>query len=202
MLKKFAVHLQDQRDYNFQASHSEIPAGVFWFFFFSKKSPAFILSLNSSQSRVPAKSIDVLKLSRERRHIVFSSVGLTLCWICSSYRNDALIHMEKLFIASYGFSVEVTGLPFFFQPFNLKLQCQNHFVLGINLEMWKAWKFKKKKNLSSIYMCLSPMFPTRKAVYHHGILKTAEVMVSLSSLRLLIPTSWWRHRQITTIALF
>lgn len=176
MLKKFAVHLQDQRDYNFQASHSEIPAGVFWFFFFSKKSPAFILSLNSSQSRVPAKSIDVLKLSRERRHIVFSSVGLTLCWICSSYRNDALIHMEKLFIASYGFSVEVTGLPFFFQPFNFKLQCQNHFVLGINLEMWKAWKFKKKKTCL-LYICV-----------FHQCFPQGRLCITMVSWRLL---RWW-----------
>lgn len=32
-----------------------------------------------------------------------------LCWTYSSRSNAAFIHMEKLFVAPYGFSVEVTG---------------------------------------------------------------------------------------------
>lgn len=135
VLKNFAIYLQDQRDCNFQASHCEIPTGVVCSCFFSKKSSASFLSLNSSQSRVPAKSIDALKLSRERKDTVFSSVGLMLFWTYSSCRNAAFIHMEKFFVAPYGFSVEVAGIHYLFcQHFNLKLQCQYHFVLEINLK--------------------------------------------------------------------
>lgn len=95
VLKNFAIHLQDQRDCNFQARHSEIPTGVVCSCFFSKKSSASILSLNSSQTIAPAKNTDVLNLSRKRRDSVFSSVGLMLCWIYFSCRNAIFLHMEK-----------------------------------------------------------------------------------------------------------
>lgn len=114
VLKNFAIYLQDQRDCNFQASHYEIPTGVDSSCFFSKRSSAFFLSLNSSQCRVLAKSIDVLKLSRERRDSVYFSVGLMLFWIYFSCRNAAFIHTEKLFVAPYGFSVKVTGTHYIF----------------------------------------------------------------------------------------
>lgn len=114
VLKNFAIHLQDQRDCNFQASQSEIPTGVVCSCFFSKKSSASILSLNLSQSRVPAKSTDVLKLSKERRDSVFSSVDLMLCWGYFSCRNAAFILIEKLFVAPYGSSVEVTSTYYIF----------------------------------------------------------------------------------------
>lgn len=70
-----------------------------------------------------------------------------LFWIYSSYRNAAFIHMEKFFVAPYGFSVKVAGTHYLFcQPFNLKFQCQYHFVIEINLEMWNAWKLNKNQN--------------------------------------------------------
>lgn len=161
VLKNFAIYLQDQRDCNFQASHYEIPAGVVCSCFFSKKSSTSFLSLNSSQSRVTVRSIDVLKLSRERKDGVFSSVGLMSFWIYSSCRNAAFIHMEKFFVAPHGFSVEVTGTHCLFcQHFNLKLQRQYHFVIEINLEMWNAWKLSKKQNKSFVFTyALHQCFP-------------------------------------------
>lgn len=127
--KNFAIHLQDQRSCIFQASHSEIPTGVVCSCFSSEKSSSSILSLKCCRSRVPANSTDVLKLSRERRCFLFCRACVVLslfllqeCYIQS--HGKAVCSPIWFFSGSYWYLLPIRCR----QPFDLKLQCQCHFV--------------------------------------------------------------------------